>query len=92
MKRSFIDILIRPDVFFQDALGEKESFKIPVLIMIALGIVSAVYAFLIGGLTGKMMAGLLPGMESIIAIFTIFGAFVGIFIFWVIWTGVFYLV
>jgi hypothetical protein len=92
MKRSFIDILIRPDVFFQDALGEKESFKIPVLIMIALGIVSAVYAFLIGGLTGKMMAGLLPGMESIISIFTILGAFIGIFIFWVIWTGVFYLV
>jgi hypothetical protein len=92
MKHSLIDILIRPDVFFQNILGEKESFKIPVLIVLVLGIVSAVYAYLIGGLTGKMMAGLLPGMESIIAIFTILGAFIGIFIFWVIWTGVFYLV
>jgi hypothetical protein len=31
-------------------------------------------------------------MESIIAISTILGAFFGVFIFWVIWTGVFYLI
>jgi hypothetical protein len=56
------------------------------------GIVSAINAYLIGGVTGKMMAGLMPGMESIIAISTIIGAFLGIFVFWVVWTGVFYLV
>jgi hypothetical protein len=38
------------------------------------------------------MAGLLPGMESIIAISTIIGAFLGIFVFWVVWAGVFYLI
>jgi len=57
-----------------------------------LGIVSAGYAYLIGGLTGKLLAGIVPGMESIIAISTVLGAFVGIFLFWVIWTGVFYLI
>jgi hypothetical protein len=92
MKHSLFDILIRPGAFFQDAIAEKESLKIPGLIVLALGIVSAVYAYLIGGLTGKMMAGLIPGMESIIAISTILGALFGIFVFWGIWTGVFYLI
>jgi hypothetical protein len=92
MKHSLFDILIRPGAFFQDAIAEKESLKIPGLIVLALGIVSAMYAYLIGGLTGKMMAGLIPGMESIIAISTILGALFGIFIFWGIWTGVFYLI
>jgi hypothetical protein len=92
MKHSLIDILIRPGAFFQDVIAEKESLKIPGLIVLALGIVSAVYAYLIWGLTGKMMAGLIPGMESIITISTIFGALFGIFVFWGIWTGVFYLI
>ncbi|HUT39227.1 MAG TPA: Yip1 family protein [Methanoregula sp.] len=92
MKHSLFDILIRPGAFFKDAIVEKESLKIPGLIVLVLGIVSAVYGYLIGGLTGKMMTGLIPGMESIIAIFTILGALLGIFIFWVIWAGVFYIV
>ena len=92
MKHSLFDIIIRPGAFFQDAIAEKESLKIPGLIVLALGIVSAMYAYLIGGLTGKMMAGLIPGMESIIAISTILGALFGIFIFWGIWAGVFYLI
>ena len=92
MKHSLIDTLIRPGSFFQDVIAEKESLKIPGLIVLLLGIVTAVNANLIGGLTGKMMAGLIPGMESIIAISTIFGALFGIFVFWGIWTCVFYLI
>ena len=92
MKNLIFDILIRPRAFFQNAIAEKESLKIPGFIVLVLGIVSAVYAYLIGGITGKMMAGLIPGMESIIAISTIIGALFGIFIFWGIWSGVFYLI
>jgi hypothetical protein len=92
MKHSLIDILIRPGEFFQAAVAEKENLKIPGIIVLTLGIVSAVYAYLIGGLTGKMMAGLMPGMESIIAASTILGALLGIFVFWAIWTGVFYVI
>ena len=92
MKHSLFEVLIKPGEFFQDAIAEKESLKIPGLIVLIQGIASAVYAYLIGGLTGKMMAGLMPGMESIIAISTILGALFGIFVFWGIWAGVFYLV
>jgi hypothetical protein len=92
MKHSLFEVLIKPGGFFDDAIAEKESLKIPGLIVLVLGIVSAVYAYLIGGLTGKMMAGLIPGMESIIAISTILGALFGVFVFWGIWAGVFYLI
>ena len=92
MKHSLYHILIRPGAFFQFALKTRESLKIPGLIVLLLGIITAVNAFLIGGLTGKMMAGMIPGMESIIAISTILGATLGVFVFWVILTGVFYLV
>ena len=90
MKRSLVNVLIHPTAFFEDASAEKENLKIPGLIVLILGIISAVSAYLIGGLTGKMMAGIVPGMESIIAVSSILGAFVGVFLFWVIWTGVFF--
>jgi hypothetical protein len=92
MKHSLFEVLIKPGVFFQDAIAEKESLKIPGLIVFTLGIISAIYGYLIGGLTGKMMAGLIPGMESIITISTILGALFGVFVIWVIWAGVFYLI
>ena len=92
MMKSLVNVLVHPNAFFRDALIEKESLKIPGLIVLILGIVSAVYAYLIGGLTGKMLAGILPGMELIIAISTTLGALFGVLIFWVIWTGVFFLI
>ena len=91
MGKSLVNVLINPNAFFKDASAEKESLKIPGLIVLALGIVSAVSAYLVGGLTAKMMAGMFPGMESIIAISTVLGALVAVFIVWVIWAGVFYI-
>jgi hypothetical protein len=91
MVKSLVNLLINPNAFFKDASDEKESLKIPGLIVLALGIVSAVSAYLVGGLTGKMMAGMFSGMESIITISTILGALIAVFVVWVIWAGVFYL-
>jgi len=91
MIKSLVNILINPNAFFLNASAEKESLKIPGLIVLALGIVSAVSAYLVGGLTGKMMAGMYSGVESIIAISTVLGALIAVFIIWVIWAGVFYL-
>jgi hypothetical protein len=92
MTHTIVDILFRPGVFFQHTLLDKESLKIPALIVFVLGLVSASYAYLVGGVTGKMMAGLLSGMESIMAIFSVVGAIIAVFIFWAIWAGVFFLV
>ena len=91
MSSSLPDVLIRPDAFFSALVTEKESLKIPSLIILAGGIVAAVYGYLLGGLTAKMMAGVMPGMDTIIILSATAGALIMTFIFWLIVAGVFYL-
>jgi hypothetical protein len=91
MSRSLLDVVIRPDAFFSALVTEKECLKIPSLIILAGGIVAAVYGYLLGGLTAKMMAGVMPGMDTIIILSTTAGALIMTFIFWLIVAGVFYL-
>jgi hypothetical protein len=88
MKSSLVDILIRPDAFFRNVITQKASLKIPALIILAGGIVGALYGYLIGKVTGQMMSSIMPGMEMIIAISTIAGGLAGTFIFWGIWAAV----
>lgn len=90
MTRSVIDILIRPGQFFSGLDVEKESFTLPLVILIVGGIVAACYGYLIGGVTGQMMAGAMPGLDAIIIFSSTFGALAGVFIFWVIWAVIIY--
>lgn len=92
MSLSLIDILIRPDAFFAQASKETESLKVPALIVLAGSIVSAAYGFLMGSVSAKMMAGLMPGMDSLIILLAVLGAMIGVFIFWIIAALVFYLI
>lgn len=89
MVRSFADILINPGAFFTGLMEERdESFTWPLIIVLAGGIAAAVYGYLIGGATARMMAGAMPGIEAIVTISTAIGALIGVFIFWLIWTAV----
>jgi hypothetical protein len=90
MSPSLIDILIRPDAFFSNAVTKPESLKIPALILLVGSIVTASYGYLMGGLSAKMMAAVMPGMDSLISLSAMFGAFAGTFIFWLIVAGIFY--
>lgn len=92
MNPSLTDILFRPDAFFGMLSGGKESLKIPALIVLAGSIVAAAYGYMIGGLTAKMMAPAMPGIETIITISTTAGAFIGMFLFWVLWAAVIYVI
>jgi hypothetical protein len=60
----------------------------PAIIILAAGIAAGAYAYLVGGLTATMMAGIMPGMETIIVLSAFFGALFFTFIFWVLWSGV----
>jgi hypothetical protein len=91
MSTSLLDVLIRPDAFFSTLVTEKESLKIPAIIILAGGIVAAVYGYLLGGLTAKMMAGVMPGMDMIITLSTTAGALIMTFVLWLIAAGVFFL-
>jgi hypothetical protein len=83
-----IDILIRPDAFFREAVTQKEDLKFPILIVLVGSLVAAGYGFLIGGLTARMMAAAVPGIDTIITISSVLGAIIGTFIFWILWAGV----
>jgi hypothetical protein len=90
MKNFILDILISPNAFFRNAINEKENLKVPLLIVLCVAIIGAVHAYLVGGLTGKLMGALMPGMETIIMFSTVIGAVIGIFLIWIILTGIFY--
>ena len=93
MSPSLIDVLFRPDAFFSNLKSEKESLKIPALIILAGGFTAAIYGYLMAGLSAKMMAEVLPsGMESILPLVAIPSAVIITFIIWLIVAGVFYLV
>jgi hypothetical protein len=92
MSPSLIDVLFRPDEFFSKIQTENESLKMPALIVLAGGIVAAIYGYLMGGLSAKMMAGIMPGMDAIISVSATVGALIMTFIIWFIAAVVFYLV
>lgn len=90
MSISLTDILVKPDAYFSSLVSGPESLKMPALIVLAGGIVAAVYGYLMGGLSAKMMAGLMPGMDTIIMLSATVGALIFTFIFWLITAGIFY--
>jgi hypothetical protein len=92
MKQSLFSVLISPDTFFAESVSEKENLVTPALIVLVGSLVAAAYGYLIGGLTAKMMASAMPGIETVILISTILGAIIGTFIFWIIWAGVIYVI
>ena len=92
MITSLIDVLIRPDAFFSNAVTEKESLKLPALIILTGGIIAAITGYLMGGLSAKMMTEVMPGLDAVILLSAMAGAFVGTFIFWLVASGIFYLI
>ena len=92
MSPSLIDVLLRPDAFFSNLKSEKESLKIPAFIILTGGIAAAIYGYLMAGLSAKMMAEVMPGMDAIIYLAATAGALIMTCIFWLIVAGIFYLI
>lgn len=92
MTPSLIDVLLRPGEFFSRLMTETENFTLPLLILLAGGIVSAGYGYLIGEVSGRMMAEAIPGTGEIVTIVTVLGGLFGVFIFWILWSAVIYLI
>jgi hypothetical protein len=92
MSRSLVTVLSNPEAFFRDLISEKASLKIPGLIILASGIIGAISAYLIAGLTGRLMGSLMAGMDTIFGISAAIFTIIFMFVVWVILTGVFFLV
>lgn len=92
MNLSFRDLLFNPNTFFLNLISGKESLKVPILILLTGGIISAVYGYYASTLTVRMMGNLMPGMGTIITISVLAGALIGTVIIWVIVAGVIHVI
>lgn len=85
-----LEVLTNPDSFFEKKMGGNISFKIPIIIILVLGVIGAINAI---SMTQKIMAEL-PGdaaqFAQFGAIFGAIGATIGVFFMWVIYAVVFY--
>lgn len=87
------NLLLMPETFFAEKMSENESIKIPAFIVLINGIIGAFSGYLVSTFMLQLFAGALPeGMDSLIGIFGAVGALLGVFIFWLVWTVVFYAV
>jgi hypothetical protein len=97
MSPSVMDILFRPDAFFEKIVAEKkDNLKNPGLIILATAICSAAFGYVFGSPSMKMMSALVPAeMASFIDIIGIVGIIITVLIttllFWLVFTGVFYI-
>ncbi len=90
-----LDVLTNPNKFFEAKMREAESLKIPVLIVLIIGLISGTVAFLMVGITLEMISETLPPEARSIAttvggISAFFGALVVSLIIWVVFTALFF--
>ena len=92
MIQNIIDVLTHPDVFFQEKMKSAENLKTPFLFVAIAGVIGAMYGYEIGSLTGRMFAAAGAGMGELVAVSSIVGAFIGVVVFWLIGSAIFYLI
>lgn len=93
MKGMLPSLLLRPDTFFSERMKEPEDLKIPAVIVLTGAIIAAVGSYLISGIyEGLFTAAAGEGLASLLGIFGAISAFFAfIVIWWVIFSGIFYL-
>ncbi len=85
------EILISPKKFFEERSKKEPSLKLPALIVAVIGIITIGSSYPIGEMTGRMMAGIMPGLELITSISTAIGSFVTTWIIWLVATIVLFI-
>jgi Yip1 domain. len=87
------DMLFRPDTFFKEWSTGEGSLKIPAVIVLIGGIISAILGYLVSGIYAKMFVqGAGEGMASLLGIIGGVSAFFGFLImWWVVLAGVFFI-
>jgi hypothetical protein len=91
MSPSLLDILIRPDAFFSNLKTEKESLKIPILIVLIGAIVGAMTAYVSSSPTSQMMDGISPGLGALTVVVALIAGFISAFVFWILWAEVIFI-
>jgi len=90
-----LDVLIKPNKFFEARMKEAESLKVPLLIVLISGMISGIVAFLMARIALEMLSETLPpealGLASTIGGISAFvGAVVVSLVIWVVFAAVFF--
>jgi len=84
------EIITSPRTFFISLNEEDPSLKWPALFITVMALLSAVIGYQMGALTGKLLSGMMQGIDQITAIFTAVSSFFGPYLMWIIAAVIFY--
>lgn len=91
MGLALLDLLVNPDRFFKENLGDTEKLTVPGLIVLIGAIVGAISGYFLVAPTAAMMDSAMAGTGALFLVLGIVGGFIGIFLFWLIATAIFFL-
>lgn len=79
------DILITPEHFFSELCKKEISLRVPLLIILIIGFLSAISTFIVTEKTMAMMPSDMEGLGFVISSFSSFAALIISFIYWIVW-------
>lgn len=85
-----LQLITNPRSFFASLNTGSPSLKWPVLLVTLVGVFSAITGYQMGELTGRLLAGMMPGLGSLTAIMTAVSSFFGPYLMWIIAALIFY--
>jgi hypothetical protein len=89
---SMKDLIFNPQAFFAGKMAEEENLRIPVLILLAVAIISGTTAAIAAGPTVRMLPAEATSMGPIIPVIAFVFGFIGIFLLWWLVPGVLFTV
>lgn len=88
---SLLSVLTNPDGYFERA-GDDPSLLRPSLVVLAVGVVSALASIPVFQTVQRSMPEETAAFGGVVAVATVVGGFLGVFVFWVIYTVVFHVI
>lgn len=79
-----LQILLSPKEFFESCAGFEPSLKKPALIILLISIFTGISGYMVGELTGKLLSGIMEGLELITVISTSITSFIAAWIMWLV--------
>ncbi len=86
------EILFNPSKFYKGLVNEENDIRSPAIIVLIVGIISAISAYMSGSITGQLLSKTSPGIGGLLGIIAALGAIVAVFFFWIIWGLVIYVI
>ena len=92
MTISVVEALINPGKFFQEKMGQEESLMIPALILLVVGAIGMVSAYLVSGVTMRLMPVDVQTYATLIVVIGGASAIIGAFLLWIVFSVIFFVI